>query len=58
MNTREDFYTRRRQFRLSCSQPLRWRKSMRELRSALQSLLAINPLAPNSKIPAAKAIEK
>jgi hypothetical protein len=47
MNTREDFYTRRRQFRLSCSQPLRWRKSMRELREALEALLDISPFATN-----------
>jgi hypothetical protein len=44
----QDFYTRRRQFRLSCSQPLRWRKSMQELREALEALLDISPFATNS----------
>ena len=43
----QDFYTRRRQFRLYCSQPLRWRKSMRELREALEALLDISPFAKN-----------
>ena len=44
----EDFYTRRRQLRLSRSQPLQWKKTVRELRSALEALLDISPFATNS----------
>lgn len=43
----EDFYTRRRRLRLSRSQPLQWKKTVRELRSALEALLDISPFATN-----------
>lgn len=42
-----DFQTSRRQRRLSCSQPLRWRKTLGELREALEALLDISPFATN-----------